>query len=92
VSGDWKARAAEVAAADGEEWDRLSAAYDEDWQAAYRAAFREVAASRGWSDEDIESGWLDDLPAQAMEMHGQRDPAEVAAEDVVVCEIEAANA
>ena len=35
---NWKARAAAVAAADGDEWDRLSEAYDEDWIAAYRAA------------------------------------------------------
>ena len=64
-----------------------------EWRLAYCAAFRRVARARGWTDEHIESGWLDNgMPDEALATNGRRDPAEVAAEDVIECEIEAANA
>lgn len=87
---DWKARRAEVAAADGDEWDRLSDAYDADWQAAYCAEFRRYATERGWSKENIESGWLDSgMPQHAMESYAPgADPATCARDDVLECEME----
>ena len=86
---DWPARRAEVMAADGDEWDRLATAFDEDWKTAYCEAFRRVARERGWKPDDIESGWLDDLPGEALIADSTRDPGEVAAEDVIECEIAA---
>lgn len=90
---DWQARAEAVRAADGETWDRLSAAYDTDWKAAYCTAFRAAAKARGWSDENIESGWLDDMPTHACIAHAWEgtDPTQIAATDVIECEREAAN-
>ena len=92
-STDWKRRLAAVTAADGDEWERLSDAYDADWRAAYCVAFRRFAAERGWSQEDIESGWLDDLPFTALGAYERgSDPADAARQDVLECEREAANA
>ena len=89
---NWKARLAQVAAADGAEWDRLSDAFDTDWQAAYCAEFRRYAAERKWSQQNIESGWLDNgMPKDAMESYAPGDPVTCARADVVECEAEAAN-
>jgi len=89
----WQIRAEEVAAADGDEWDRLSEAYDQDWKAAYCAEFRRFAANRGWSQDDIDSGWLDHMPLEALIHYDYgSDPAECARRDVLECEQEAANA
>lgn len=93
---NWKTRVAAVAAAEGGEWDRLSEAYDEDWIAAYRAAFIAFAISRpGWT-EPLAKEWLDaaDMPRDALADAGWRGdgPDTKAAEDVIECEIEAANA
>lgn len=64
-----------------------------EWIVAYRDGFRAFARSRGWTEANINSGWLDDfMPGDAWLSHGNRPPAEVAAEDVVACEREAANA
>lgn len=57
------------------------------WKAAYCQAFRETARSRNWPNEAIESGWLDDLPDNALNHYGRRsDPAECARRDVPECE------
>jgi hypothetical protein len=64
-----------------------------EWIVAYCDAFRAVAKARGWTTDNIESGWLADcMPGDAWLSHGHRDPAKVAAEDVIACEREAANA
>lgn len=91
---NWQTRRDAVAAADGDEWDRLSEAYDADWSAAYCAAFRAHAKARGWTEANIESGWLDEMPRQALIDWGWdgTDPAHVAAHDVEVCECEARDA
>jgi hypothetical protein len=90
---DWGARLAAIASADGDEWDRLSDAFDADWKAAYCVEFRRFAAERGWSKDDIESGWLDNLPDEAMVCYEPgADPVECARRDVPQCEREAANA
>lgn len=65
----------------------------DEWLAAYRAGFRAFARARGWTDENIESGWLDDcMPEDAWRAHGDQPAAHIAAADVLACEIEAANA
>lgn len=89
---DWAARRRALLDAAGDDYDALREAYDRAWKAAYCDAFRKVARERGWIEEHIESGWLDDLPGEALIADSHRDPAEVAAEDVIECEIEAANA
>ena len=86
TTADWQARRAEVAAADGAEWDRLSDAFDADWQAAYCAEFRRYAAERGWSAENIESGWLEDLPFTALTESTAGSPEAAAREDVIESE------
>jgi hypothetical protein len=84
---NWKAKSAFVAAADGEEWDQRSQAYDDDWKASYCAEFRRFAKERGWNHENIESGWLEDSPSQALHHYPTgSDPAECARLDVVECE------
>jgi hypothetical protein len=93
---NWKARLKAVSAADGDQWDELSEAFDQDWIAAYRAAFVRCAVARpGWTEATAKE-WLDaaDLPRDALVDAGWKgeDPAERAAEDVIECEIEAANA
>ncbi len=90
---NWQSRRDAVVAADGDEWDRLSEAYDADWVAAYCAAFRTHARARGWTETNIESGWLDDLPRHALIERGWdgTNPADVAAHDVDVCEREVAD-
>jgi hypothetical protein len=83
---DWHALRAQVAEADGEEWDRLTEAFDAAWMAAYRAEFRRYAAERGWSQENIESGWLEDLPFTALTESTARNPEAVARQDVIESE------
>ena len=84
---DWDLRLAEVCAADGDKWDRLSDAYDADWKSAYRAEFRRFATERGWAGEHIESGWLDDMPDEALRTYERgSDPAEAARRDAPMCE------
>lgn len=64
------------------------------WIAAYCAAFRRGASERGWANENIESGWLEEWPAEAW-LHGGWAgtlAAEAAATDVIMAEQEAANA
>jgi hypothetical protein len=88
---DWPQRSAAVQAADCDDCEALHEAYEADWMAAYSAAFRATAAARGWSAASIESGWLDDMPAEAFLEHGPygTDPATQAATDVKACENEA---
>jgi hypothetical protein len=86
-STDWKARQAEVANADGDDWDRLSEKLTEDWQAEYRKAFVEIAIERGWEKENAES-WPDQLEDEAVisaSEHGYC-PRKAAEADVIACE------
>ncbi len=90
---DWKARHAAVVAAEGDEWDHLNDAYEADWREAYCTEFVRYALLRGWTRENIDSGWLEDLPRDAPFHHGHdADPAECAREDVKACEDEAYHA
>ena len=64
------------------------------WVAAYCAAFRRVARERGWTTENIESGWLDEWPFEAWLHDGSdgKSAEEAGAADVLQAEWEAANA
>lgn len=89
---NWPARHAAIVVANGEEWDRLSEAYDADWKAEYTRAFIEHALSRpGWDRENAEV-WAGEMVDSALIEHSDRDPAGVASADVIVCEAETANA
>jgi hypothetical protein len=87
---DWQARSSAVREAEGDEWDRLSDAYDLDWKAAYCAEFRRFAVERGWTQDNIESGWLDSMPDEALIAYGGRSgfsPQTAAQDDVKECEL-----
>ena len=72
---------------DDAEAERRFTAFCEEWEDAYAAEFRRVAAEREWSQENIDSGWLDELPEQARVAYGAAaDPAECARRDVPECE------
>lgn len=79
MSEYWSNRHAEVCHGTEEEYARLI----EDWRAAYRAEFRRFAIERNWKIEDIESGWLDELPDEAMLYYGcDTSPEKCARKDV----------
>ncbi len=83
----WRDRLRAIRATDDDEHDRLSEAYDNDWKAAYCAEFRRFAAGRGWSQENIDSGWLDDMPESAIGCYERgADPTDCARRDVPDCE------
>lgn len=86
----WSDRRAGLMAADGDEWDRLSEAFDADWKAAYVAEFVLFALSRGWTGGDARE-WADEIKAEAM-IHGEDDPIQQARIDVPECELESTNA
>ena len=48
----WEQRFGALAAFDGEEWDAAHERLEQEWLAAYTAAFVEIAVSRGWRRED----------------------------------------
>ncbi len=92
-STDWSARRTAVAAADDDDWDRLSEAFDADWKSAYSVAFVETAVSRGWSRENAES-WPGEIAGEALLSAAGHDfcPRRTAEADVIACELERADA
>ncbi len=90
---DWSARRAAVAAADDDDWDRLSGAFDADWKSAYSVAFVENAVSRGWSRDNAES-WPGEIACEALLSAAVHDfcPRRTAEADVIACELERADA
>ena len=90
---NWPARRAAIVAANDDEWDRLSDAYETDWKAAYTAEFVRFAVSRNWSRENAEV-WSSEIADEALnEARGSdADPVNVAQSDVAECEWETANA
>ena len=86
---NWTARHSALAAADGEEWDRLHEAMEADWKAAYSTAFVEIAISRGWSRENAESWHEYILDEASLSVAGHDQcPRRVAEADVLACERE----
>lgn len=66
---------------------------DEAWMEAYCSAFRAEAKARKWREEDIESGWLDEWPREALWVCGiDADPEQIARADVQIAEREASDA
>lgn len=91
---DWKARHEAVVAAEGDEWERLSEAFDRDWKGAYKAEFVRFAVSRHWDLEDA-SVWSEEIAGEALLSQAAQDdyrPETTAQRDVLECELEAANA
>ena len=48
----WEQRFGALAELDGDGWDVAYARLEQEWRAAYTAAFVEIAISRGWRQED----------------------------------------
>ena len=85
----WDERHAEIAAADDDEWDRLSEAFNNDWHAAYVTEFVRFALTRNWVAKNALE-WASEIKDYAR-TDGYRDPVKQACMDVVECEIEYAN-
>jgi hypothetical protein len=87
---DWRARLAIVNACGGEEWESLNEAFEEDWKAAYSAAFVEVAMARGWSRENAAT-WPENIVEDAL-MDGAPEhewcPVATAEADVLQIELD----
>jgi len=48
----WEQRFGALIEFDGDEWDAAHTRLEQEWLAAYTAAFVEIAVSRGWRQED----------------------------------------
>ena len=51
----WEQRFGALIELDGEEWDAAHKRLEQEWLAAYTAAFVEIAVSRGWRRENAET-------------------------------------
>ena len=83
----WEQRFGALAELDGDEWDAAHERLEQEWLAAYTAAFVEIAVSRGWRREDAET-WPVGIGDEAfIEAYlYDWDPCRAAAADVVACE------
>lgn len=88
---DWSARFAALRETDGEEWDCLDEKIETDWKREYRAAFVEIALSRGWERESAKV-WVEEIVDDACASAWPATPRETAEADVRECEMDAANA
>jgi hypothetical protein len=83
----WEQRFGALIELDGDEWDAAHKRLEQEWLAAYTAAFVEIAVSRGWRRENAETwpvGIGDEAFFEAYRYNW--DPLRAAAEDVVACE------
>jgi len=83
----WEQRFGALVHLDGDEWYAAHKRLEQDWLAAYMAAFVEIAVSRGWRREDAEEwrvGIGDEAFIEAYRYNW--DPWRAASEDVVACE------
>ena len=83
----WEQRFSALVELDGEEWDAAYERLEQDWLAAYTAAFVEIAVSRGWRWDDAQT-WPVGIGDEAFleAYHHNWDPRQAAAVDVVACE------
>ncbi len=51
----WEQRFSALVELDGNEWDAAHERLEQDWLAAYTAAFVEIAVSRGWRRDDAQT-------------------------------------
>src|SRR6476660_8686636 len=51
----WEQRFVALIELDGDEWDAAHKQLEQEWLAAYTAAFVEIAVSRGWRREDAQT-------------------------------------
>jgi hypothetical protein len=85
---NWAQQFSALAELDGAEWDALHEQLREAWLADYAAAFVDIAARRGWKDEDAVS-WLDSDTARAAYLEASRfdwSPERTAEAEVIGCE------
>jgi hypothetical protein len=83
----WEDRFSALAELDGEAWDAEHDRLEQDWLAAYIAAFVEIAVSRGWRQDDA-AIWPIGIGGEAfLEAYlYEWDPRRAAGTDVVACE------
>jgi hypothetical protein len=84
----WEQRFGALVALDGDEWNAAHERLEQEWLAAYTAAFVEIAVSRGWRPVDAGT-WPVGIGAEAfIEAYLYAwDPWQAAAADVVACEV-----
>ena len=83
----WEQRFVALIDLNGDEWGAAHERPEQEWLAAYAAAFVEIAVSRGWRRGDAETwpvGIGDEAFLEAYRYNW--DPWRAAAEDVVACE------
>ena len=83
----WEQRFGALANFDGDEWDAAYERLEQEWRAAYTAAFVEIAVARGWRSADA-STWPVGIGDEAFidAYLYDWDPWRAAAADVVACE------
>ena len=83
----WEQRFGALIELDADEWDAAHKRLEQEWLAAYAAAFVEIAVSRGWRRGDAET-WPVGIGGEAfIEAYlYDWDPCRAAAADVVACE------
>ena len=83
----WEQRFGALIELEGDEWHAAHNRLEQEWLAAYTAAFAEIAVSRGWRREDAGT-WPVGIGNEAfVEAYRHNwDPWRAAAEDVVTCE------
>jgi len=83
----WEQRFTALAVLGGDTWNAAYERLEQEWRAAYTAAFLEIAVSRGWRHVDASIwplGIGDEAFIDAYLYHW--DPWQAAAADVVACE------
>ena len=88
----WEQRFGALIELDGDEWDAVHKRLEQEWLAAYTAAFVEIALSLGWRREDAQT-WPVGIGGEAfIEAYRYNwDPWRAASEDVVCVRSAAPN-
>ena len=83
----WEQRFGALIELDGDEWDAAHERLEQEWLAAYTAAFVEIGLSRGWRRGEAAT-WPVGIGGEAfIEAYlYDWDPCRAAAADVVACE------
>jgi hypothetical protein len=84
----WQQRFEALTVLEGDAWDAEHERLEQDWCAAYAAAFVKIAALRGWRRQDDAATWTDQISGEAfMEAYRYNwDPWQAAEADVIACE------
>jgi hypothetical protein len=84
---NWEQRFSALIDLAGDEWDAAHDRLEQEWVAAYTAAFVQIAVSRGWRRDDAET-WPVGIAEEAFieAYHYNWDPWRAAEADVIDCE------